>query len=1073
MEEVYQAEMNRRSNDPFWCLLPEDPPLLARRALHGDPILSGLPSNRLWECLDIATPTTLGALNSSALNYFCPSPSDCAWTFDALTDAQQGSNTLFGATTPCDGKVVGDGTVNSLDMAVLMYAQFGEGPYASVFLPGQTPGRFNPSTTFGREATAHQCGNGMQPNQYQLQLSTDFCLAGHFPPTPPSTPAPSPPPANPPMAPCIGEGVSMDFSSAYLLHNNLGGQGPDSGASIPPSMRFVNAGVVFHPTAGPVHFDIELLTTTSYTPDDVRLNGFVNGKFAQVNLACHQSVGLRATIKRSCATTGSCRACEDLAANLRIACFAAGCSCFGETVFLEADCTTAQHAARRAQYNCPEMGTVLVLPSSALASLTVFDLDTSLDGTVIERLTVPAYEYYKTPLRPASGALVSSSVVVNQEERTFTGTQTSGDPADLAGNPTDPLALGDEQASRGVQFFFRPRFGYIEATFTVSSSGSGNCSSRNLMFAGDSALCAPPPPAPPLSPPPPPPSPPPVLPPPPSPPAPPAAPPPPPPPLFPCIGDSINMDFASVYLLHSNLGDQGPDTSAPPTIRYVNAGSAVHPTMGIIHFDIELTTISSYTPADSNQNGLVNGAFAQINLACGETVGLRAFTRPSCAMRPSCRACENMADQQLRIACYSAGCACFGTTVQTQAACSPSDVATYRSQYSCPAMHMVIPLPSEARIAVTVFDLDTSPDGLTWERVSVEDYEYYKTPLRASSGALVTSTVYANEDANTFTGTAPGAESDLAGNPTNPFTLTDEQASRGVTFFFRPRNGYVDLNFTVSHSNFTVSGSGNCTGRNLMFGGDTALCALPPSMPPPPPSQPAAGRRLNEIYGTPTAAPPWASMPAPAASPPPSSRQLSPPPPDRMNRILSESTISTPAGSLGRYPCLVDMDGQCDGYNDPSLTQYLLDSATSFTSMRHMSAVATKWAELASGRWSRIRLPGTLLAMELFLINIQPGAEPVNSLDPEPPPPFNCASLTEEQCTPAEPAMQVRFRRRAEAMRPGRDPRQCAIVEKSSRNALEGNVLAIRQMPPERAWYAHTRLGFHVCPRCIHPGANG
>lgn len=163
MEEVYQAEMARRSNDPFWCLLAEEGPPLANRPLFGDPYdrtgaggpLTAFPSSRWWECLDIAGPTTLGALNKSALNYICPTPTaddtgqehDCAWTFTALTDAQKGSGRLFGGTTQCDMKVVGDGTVNSLDIAVLLYAQFGEGPYDSIFLPGQTPGRFNPATS--------------------------------------------------------------------------------------------------------------------------------------------------------------------------------------------------------------------------------------------------------------------------------------------------------------------------------------------------------------------------------------------------------------------------------------------------------------------------------------------------------------------------------------------------------------------------------------------------------------------------------------------------------------------------------------------------------------------------------------------------------------------------------------------------------------------------------------------------------------------------------------------------------------------------------------------------------------
>jgi len=227
MEEVYRAEMIRRSNDPYWCLLPQDQPLMQRRDTYGDPTLALMPSNRLWECLDIAGPSTLGALNRSALNFWCPTSTDCAWTFEALTSEQTASDTLFGGTTLCDMKVVGDGTVNSLDIAVLMYAQFGEGPYEHIFLPGQEAGRFNPRTTYGRDRTQHQCGNGMLPNQYQLQLSTDYCLAGHFPPYPPIPPMP---PFAPPGAPASGRrlsaasGVSYSSSGTFGCLDNADGQ---------------------------------------------------------------------------------------------------------------------------------------------------------------------------------------------------------------------------------------------------------------------------------------------------------------------------------------------------------------------------------------------------------------------------------------------------------------------------------------------------------------------------------------------------------------------------------------------------------------------------------------------------------------------------------------------------------------------------------------------------------------------------------------------------------------------------------------------------------------------------------
>ena len=277
------------------------------------------------------------------------------------------------------------------------------------------------------------------------------------------------------------------------MYNNLGGQGPVT--SDPAVMRFANVGTAYDSFGLPFMFDIELSTTTSYTAHDPSANGFTNNKFAQVNLACGHTVGLRATMKRSCATAPSCNACTGLPTASYIQCYAAGCACVGTTVYLPSECQYANVVSFKAAYSCAAMNDVIVLPRSALATLTVFDLDTSPDGTYLEQITVPDYEYFKTPLRPSSGADISSTVYANLLTRTFTGTQPGTDP-DTGDNPTDPLALTDEQASRGVAFYFWPRLGYIEANFTVTYLGTGNCTGRSLMFAGNSALCAPPPPMP-------------------------------------------------------------------------------------------------------------------------------------------------------------------------------------------------------------------------------------------------------------------------------------------------------------------------------------------------------------------------------------------------------------------------------------------------------------------------------------------------------------------------------------------------------------------------------------------------
>ena len=90
---------------------------------------------------------------------------------------------------------------------------------------------------------------------------------------------------------------------------------------------------VFHPAAGRVHLDIELVARSSYVPYNASLNGLSGGKLAQVNLACGHSVDLRATFFRSCASKRSCLACEEpsLGAVGAIECYATGCACYGTT----------------------------------------------------------------------------------------------------------------------------------------------------------------------------------------------------------------------------------------------------------------------------------------------------------------------------------------------------------------------------------------------------------------------------------------------------------------------------------------------------------------------------------------------------------------------------------------------------------------------------------------------------------------------------------------------------------------------------------------------------------------------
>ena len=169
------------------------------------------------------------------------------------------------------------------------------------------------------------------------------------------------------MAPCIGQGIGFNFEFSYLLWNNLGGQGPDQSNS--PVMRFANAGVVYHPISGAIYFDIEISNTTDYVPADSLFNGFVNSRFAQINLACGESAGLRATIKRSCATAPSCKNCAAMSGSLATTCYTNGCACVGTLVTAASGCTNAQIQIAKNAYTCSLMNNALVLTGDSLVTI--------------------------------------------------------------------------------------------------------------------------------------------------------------------------------------------------------------------------------------------------------------------------------------------------------------------------------------------------------------------------------------------------------------------------------------------------------------------------------------------------------------------------------------------------------------------------------------------------------------------------------------------------------------------------------------------------------------------------------
>jgi hypothetical protein len=331
------------------------------------------------------------------------------------------------------------------------------------------------------------------------------------PPPPSLPPGPSPPP--PPLYPCIGETVTFNFFDADLVYSNLGGHGPDAWA---PSraIRYANVGSAATIADGSFRFDLVVTNQSEYTPANAVLNG-ISGSFARINFAAAaQQVSLRVSVHYSCCQEQNCRACDDasLSAAEKEECYADGCCCMGITCTEEACCSASEKDTLREGYGCFHAEDTVVLPSTALVGVSIFDLDRGPSDECTEKVTARDYAYYASPLRPAT----TSSLDIDKNAGTFT----AGASGTADDHPSDPKNLTEAQAEKSVQIFYRPEQGFVEMDFDIDCTGDWP-DGRNMLFAGDAAVCAPPPPMPPM-----PPTPPPL---PPSPPAPPPPPPPPPP----------------------------------------------------------------------------------------------------------------------------------------------------------------------------------------------------------------------------------------------------------------------------------------------------------------------------------------------------------------------------------------------------------------------------------------------------------------------------------------------------------------------------------------------------------------
>jgi hypothetical protein len=205
------------------------------------------------------------------------------------------------------------------------------------------------------------------------------------------------------------------------------------------------------------------------------------------------------------------------------------------------------------------------------------DLDMGSLGGGLEVLTISGFES-EYLLESAVGEVVKGQ---NGALTTYQGS-TAGNEED---NPTDPFLLTDQQAGRTVSFKFPA--GLSEFTFRYSVAGAAEPFpghkdiGRHFQFSGMTSL-------------------------------------------YLCEPRPINVDFSIAQLVHSNLGNQGPDFDAPEGIRF-----ALIADIGDGHYvDLEIHALTPYEAFNSAQNGL-NGKFGQVNLRAGTDVTLEfVFLEP-------------------------------------------------------------------------------------------------------------------------------------------------------------------------------------------------------------------------------------------------------------------------------------------------------------------------------------------------------------------------------------------------------------------------------------------------------------
>ena len=133
-----------------------------------------------FECLDIAGASTLSGIwndtytaTSAGANLAnTVLDTDLMLDLTGLSVRNESLTNRYGLSTNCDGKIVGDGVVNGLDLFVMGASQFRLGPYHDI---GSDLSAI--ATTQGRPETMPRCGEALTRLDWQNRIAYKACFA--------------------------------------------------------------------------------------------------------------------------------------------------------------------------------------------------------------------------------------------------------------------------------------------------------------------------------------------------------------------------------------------------------------------------------------------------------------------------------------------------------------------------------------------------------------------------------------------------------------------------------------------------------------------------------------------------------------------------------------------------------------------------------------------------------------------------------------------------------------------------------------------------------------------------------